>query len=54
MENEILKRLEILTASGKFAIGNDLLYLPDFSVSFNDLFKKKGVYNWRNCLLRCF
>jgi len=41
MENEILKRLEILTASGKFAIGNDLLYLPDFSVSFNDLFKKK-------------
>ncbi|WP_295672423.1 holo-ACP synthase [uncultured Mucilaginibacter sp.] len=41
MENEILKSLEILNASGKFTIGNDLVYLPDFSASFNDLFKKK-------------
>jgi len=41
MENEILKALEIITVSGKFTIGNDLVYLPDFSASFNDLFKKK-------------
>ncbi|BAU54957.1 holo-ACP synthase [Mucilaginibacter gotjawali] len=41
MENEILKTLEILNTSGKFTIGNDLVYLPDFSASFNDLFKKK-------------
>jgi phosphopantetheine--protein transferase-like protein len=41
MENKILKSLEILNASGKFTIGNDLVYLPDFSASFNDLFKKK-------------
>lgn len=24
-----------------FAIGNDLVYLPDFELSFNDLFRKK-------------
>lgn len=24
-----------------FAIGNDLVYLPDFELSFNDLFQKK-------------
>lgn len=25
----------------EFAIGNDLVYLPDFELSFNDLFQKK-------------
>ncbi|MDR3696114.1 4'-phosphopantetheinyl transferase superfamily protein [Mucilaginibacter sp.] len=41
MENEILKTLEIINAAGRFTIGNDLVYLPDFSASFNALFKKK-------------
>ncbi len=29
------------TISDKFAAGNDLVYLPDFKLSLNDLFKKK-------------
>ena len=29
------------TISDKFAVGNDLVYLPDFKLSLNDLFKKK-------------
>jgi phosphopantetheine--protein transferase-like protein len=41
MENEILKTLGILKTTGKFTIGNDLVYLPEFSASFNELFKKK-------------
>jgi len=29
------------TISDKFAAGNDLVYLPDFKLSLNNLFKKK-------------
>ncbi len=29
------------TISDKFAVGNDLVYLPDFKLSLNELFKKK-------------
>jgi holo-[acyl-carrier protein] synthase len=41
MENEIIKSLNALTNSKNFAIGNDLVFLPDFEASLNDLFKKK-------------
>ena len=30
-----------VTISDKFAVGNDLVHLPDFKLSLNDLFKKK-------------
>lgn len=35
---EILKQLN---SQQDFAIGNDVVFLPDFEQSFNDLFKKK-------------
>jgi holo-[acyl-carrier protein] synthase len=41
MENEILKMPDELTADKNFAVGNDLIFIPNFKVSFNDLFKKK-------------
>ena len=41
MENEILKMPDELTADKNFAVGNDLVFLPNFKTSFNDLFKKK-------------
>jgi holo-[acyl-carrier protein] synthase len=41
MENEILRSLDEIAADQKFAIGNDLVFIPDFKLSFNDLFKKK-------------
>jgi holo-[acyl-carrier protein] synthase len=41
MENELLKTLNELTTGKTFAVGNDLVFLPDFAASFNDLFKKK-------------
>ncbi len=44
MENEIKKTIDKLIVNQKFAVGNDLVFIPDFKASFNDLFKKK-VYN---------
>jgi holo-[acyl-carrier protein] synthase len=41
MENELLKTLNELTIGKTFAVGNDLVFVPDFIASFNDLFKKK-------------
>lgn len=41
MENEILKTLEGLSAGRNFAVGNDLVFVPDFKQSLTDLFKKK-------------
>ncbi len=41
MENEILKTLDGLSAAKNFAVGNDLIFIPDFEASFNDLFKNK-------------
>ncbi len=41
MENEILKMPDELSASNHFAVGNDLIFIPNFTASFNELFKKK-------------
>jgi phosphopantetheine--protein transferase-like protein len=41
MENEILKSLEELVAATNCTVGNDLVFIPDFKASFNDLFKNK-------------
>jgi holo-[acyl-carrier protein] synthase len=41
MENELLKTLNEITTGKTFAVGNDLVFVPDFIASFNDLFKKK-------------
>ncbi len=41
MNNELLKIPDELTADKNFAVGNDLVFLPNFKTSFNDLFKKK-------------
>lgn len=41
MNNKLLKSISELAIDQKFAAGNDLVYLPDFIASFNDLFKKK-------------
>ncbi|MDF2431027.1 MAG: holo-[acyl-carrier protein] synthase [Mucilaginibacter sp.] len=41
MENEILKSLDEIAADQKYAIGNDLVYIPHFIASLTDLFKKK-------------
>jgi holo-[acyl-carrier protein] synthase len=41
MENEIIKSLNTITNSKNFAIGNDLVFMPNFEASLTDLFKKK-------------
>jgi holo-[acyl-carrier protein] synthase len=41
MENEIIKTVDNLIANQKFAVGNDLVFIPGFKASFNALFKKK-------------
>ena len=41
MENEILKTLGELVPVKGFVVGNDLVFIPGFSASLNDLFKKK-------------
>jgi phosphopantetheine--protein transferase-like protein len=40
MENKISASVKALE-SDKFAVGNDLVYLPDFKLSLTELFKKK-------------
>jgi holo-[acyl-carrier protein] synthase len=42
MKNEILKTFEDITPGNKFAVGNDLVFIPDFQKSFNNLFKSKA------------
>lgn len=44
MENEILNTLNELQIYQTFAVGNDLVFVPDFRISFNERFKNK-VYN---------
>ena len=39
--NDVVKAVEELVAAGKFAIGNDLVFIPDFKASFEELFKNK-------------
>lgn len=41
MENEILKSLDELLAATNCTVGNDLVFIPDFKASFNELFKNK-------------
>jgi len=41
MNEEILKSVEVLTAEKNFAVGNDLVFIPDFQQSLNPLFKNK-------------
>ena len=41
MENKLLNSIGDLIADKKFAVGNDLIFIPDFQLSFNELFKKK-------------
>lgn len=41
MENKLSQSIKDLALDQKFAAGNDLVFLPDFIASFNDLFKKK-------------
>jgi holo-[acyl-carrier protein] synthase len=40
-ENKILKACDELAADQRFSVGNDLVFIPDFKASFNDLFKNK-------------
>jgi len=39
--NSKLEASVTATISDRFAVGNDLVYLPDFKLSLNELFKKK-------------
>ena len=41
MKAEILNTLDDLSICKEFAVGNDLVFIPDFKASFNDLFKNK-------------
>jgi len=41
MENEIYKSVNKLVSGKQFTIGNDLVFVPDFSNSLNNLFIKK-------------
>lgn len=42
--NDLLKEIQSLTDTGRFAIGNDLVFVPDFALSFTPEFKSK-VYS---------
>ena len=41
MENKIAASVTQILGDKNFAVGNDLVYLPDFKISLTDLFKKK-------------
>lgn len=41
MENKLSKALEELTAAKNFAVGNDLVFVPQFQESCTELFKSK-------------
>ncbi len=41
MNKEILKSVEVLTADKNFAVGNDIVFIPDFLKSLTPLFKNK-------------
>lgn len=41
MDNEILETVNKIAAGRNFAVGNDLVFLPEFEKSFNDNFKNK-------------
>ncbi len=60
MNNEILKSVAVLTADKNFAVGNDIIFIPDFAKSLTPLFKEKVFtvaemeycYQFDNTLLR--
>lgn len=41
MDKEILKSVEVLAADKNFAVGNDIVFIPDFLKSLTPLFKNK-------------
>ncbi len=41
MKNEIQSLTKTFLAEEDFAVGNDLVFLPDFQKTFNDVFKRK-------------
>lgn len=41
MNKEILKSVALLTADEDFAVGNDIVFIPDFLKSLTPLFKSK-------------
>jgi holo-[acyl-carrier protein] synthase len=41
MKNNVLNTIDTLTTIGKYAVGNDLVFIPDFKHSLTDLFKNK-------------
>ena len=41
MESKLLKTLDELPVADSFSVGNDLVFVPDFGRSFNNLFQKK-------------
>lgn len=41
MKNELLTSVEALNTGEKFAVGNDLVFVPDFKKSLTELFKQK-------------
>jgi holo-[acyl-carrier protein] synthase len=41
MENNLKKSVKEVISDKKFAVGNDLVYLPNFAPSLTELFKKK-------------
>jgi holo-[acyl-carrier protein] synthase len=41
MKHELLQTVGELTAGMDFAVGNDLVFVPDFKTSLTDLFKNK-------------
>jgi phosphopantetheine--protein transferase-like protein len=41
MENELQNSLNELPVEKNFSVGNDLVHVPGFTVTFNELFKKK-------------
>jgi holo-[acyl-carrier protein] synthase len=42
MENQIETSVDLVTAGKKFAVGNDLVFLPNFELSFTEPFKNKA------------
>lgn len=41
MSNDIIKSVEVLTVDKNFAVGNDIVFMPDFDKSLTQLFKNK-------------
>lgn len=41
MKHNLDKTLQLIIPTKDFALGNDLVFLPDFKLSFNNLFQQK-------------